>query len=123
MSDGIQALESSQSQHIFENMLSTYYTPMEVWYARTVIDKVGQLPLSSMTQSEILSSPAGTSLVHIRPLTTSCVHNYPRRRLLHPEDCLVSFANDRFSGDCRTNIGAFERRHGQGLRSCHQAQA
>lgn len=39
MQEGIQVLEGSQSCRIIEEMLSTYYAPLEVWYARTVIDK------------------------------------------------------------------------------------
>lgn len=38
--DGVRVLDTSQSQKAMENMLLTYYTPMEVWYARSVIDKV-----------------------------------------------------------------------------------
>ncbi|TFK93127.1 COG4-domain-containing protein [Polyporus arcularius HHB13444] len=59
-SGGIQVLESSRSQQAFEDMLSTYYTPMEVWYARTVIDKahrlstydLSQLPVSTTTPDD-----------------------------------------------------------------------
>ena len=38
--DGVQVLEKSRASQLFEDMLTTYYTPMEVWYARSVIDKV-----------------------------------------------------------------------------------
>ncbi|KAI0710461.1 COG4-domain-containing protein [Cerioporus squamosus] len=59
-SNGIQVLESSRSQQAFEDILSTYYTPMEVWYARTVIDKahrlstydLSQLPVSTTTPDD-----------------------------------------------------------------------
>ncbi len=37
---GVQILEKSQASQVFENMLMTCYMPMEVWYARSVIDKV-----------------------------------------------------------------------------------
>ena len=37
---GVQILEQSRTSRVFEDMLTTYYTPMEVWYARSVIDKV-----------------------------------------------------------------------------------
>ena len=37
---GFRVVEDSQSRQLVEAMLSTYYTPLEVWYARSVIDKV-----------------------------------------------------------------------------------
>ena len=36
----VQILERSRTSQVFEDMLTTCYTPMEVWYARSVIDKV-----------------------------------------------------------------------------------
>lgn len=37
---GVQILEQSRTSQVFEDMLTTCYTPLEVWYARSVIDKV-----------------------------------------------------------------------------------
>ncbi len=34
------SLESTKSHHLFEDLLTTYYIPMEMWYTRTIIDKV-----------------------------------------------------------------------------------
>lgn len=36
----LQVLETCASRQLFEDMLSTFYIPMEVWYARTIINKV-----------------------------------------------------------------------------------
>ena len=32
--------DSTMSKEIFEKLLMTYYTPMEIWYIRTTIEKV-----------------------------------------------------------------------------------
>ncbi|KAI0807010.1 COG4-domain-containing protein [Fomes fomentarius] len=49
-SNGTEVLEQSQSQLLIEDMLATYYTPLEVWYARTVIDKAHRLSTYDLTQ-------------------------------------------------------------------------
>jgi hypothetical protein len=39
-SDLLQLVESSRSHQEFDELLITYYVPMETWYMRTIIDKV-----------------------------------------------------------------------------------
>ena len=34
-------LDNTASQKLFDQLISTYYIPMEVWYTRTIMDKVG----------------------------------------------------------------------------------
>ena len=36
----MKAVEASASRRLFEKTLNTYYIPLEVWYMRTIIDKV-----------------------------------------------------------------------------------
>lgn len=38
--DLLQLVESSRSHQEFDELLVTYYVPMETWYMRTIIDKV-----------------------------------------------------------------------------------
>jgi len=33
-------VESSTCNKLFEDLLTTYYTPLEVWYTRSAVDKV-----------------------------------------------------------------------------------
>jgi conserved oligomeric Golgi complex subunit 4 len=40
VSEELKAVESSACNKIFEDLLSTYYTPLEVWYMRSAVDKV-----------------------------------------------------------------------------------
>lgn len=37
--------ESTASHRLFEDLLATYYTPLEIWYTRTIIDKVANFSL------------------------------------------------------------------------------
>lgn len=37
------SLDSTQSHHLFEELTTSYYVPLEVWYIRTSIDKVNLL--------------------------------------------------------------------------------
>ena len=40
MSEEMKAVESSACNKLFEDLLATYYTPLEVWYTRSTVDKV-----------------------------------------------------------------------------------
>lgn len=61
-SEGVGSLESSLSHRQFDDILMTYYVPLEIWYVRTIIDKVNgerrpmQLKLIAV-QAHRLSSP------------------------------------------------------------------
>ncbi|PIL30452.1 hypothetical protein GSI_07151 [Ganoderma sinense ZZ0214-1] len=50
---GVQILERSRTSQAFEDMLTTCYTPMEVWYARSVIDKAHRLSTHDASQHPI----------------------------------------------------------------------
>ncbi|KAF8919450.1 COG4 transport protein-domain-containing protein [Mucidula mucida] len=47
------SMESTQSHTLFEQLLTTYYVPMEIWYTRTVVDKAHRLSNTDFTQSPI----------------------------------------------------------------------
>jgi conserved oligomeric Golgi complex subunit 4 len=36
---GFESIQSTTSQQLLENLLTTYYVPLEVWYTRTIIEK------------------------------------------------------------------------------------
>jgi hypothetical protein len=46
MSEEVKAVESSACNQLFEDLLNTYYTPLEVWYTRSAVDKV--IPFSHL---------------------------------------------------------------------------
>ena len=56
-------IESSQSRELFQTLLETYYIPLEIWYTRSIIDKV--IPRSTrgllvLTDGRPTDSPAMT---------------------------------------------------------------
>lgn len=75
-SNGTEVLERSRSRLLIEDMLARYYTPLEVWYARTVIDKV--MILSQRLSDVLIRFTLGTSTVHVRPYATSCLNHHSR---------------------------------------------
>ncbi|KAH9925281.1 COG4-domain-containing protein [Fomitopsis serialis] len=54
--EGLRAIESSASKQYFEDMLTTYYIPLESWYARSALDKAHRL-----SSADLLASPAVTT--------------------------------------------------------------
>ncbi|KAI0933704.1 hypothetical protein AcW1_005462 [Taiwanofungus camphoratus] len=55
-SDGPHVIETCAARQVFEDMLTKYYIPLEVWYTRTIVDKAHQL-----SNQDILQSPAMTT--------------------------------------------------------------
>jgi hypothetical protein len=49
-----QIIESSQSRELFQTLLETYYIPLEIWYTRSIIEKV---------TSPFTSRPGNSNLV------------------------------------------------------------
>ncbi|KAK0197415.1 COG4 transport protein-domain-containing protein [Armillaria mellea] len=50
------SLESTKSHRLFEDLLTTYYIPMEMWYTRTIIDKAHRLSSPDLTQSPVVTT-------------------------------------------------------------------
>lgn len=75
-----QILEKSRASQLFEDMLTTCYTPMEVWYARSVIDKV--LLVSSLPD-RIVTHETVNRLTDCRLMMYRNTPFQPRRLMTH----------------------------------------
>ncbi|KAI0637328.1 COG4-domain-containing protein [Trametes polyzona] len=53
---GFQVVENSRSHKTMEKMLAIYYTPLEVWYARSVVDKAHRLSTHDLSQTPITTT-------------------------------------------------------------------
>ncbi|OJT04068.1 Conserved oligomeric Golgi complex subunit 4 [Trametes pubescens] len=53
---GFQVVEDSQACKTIENMLTTYYTPLEVWYTRSAIEKAHRLSTHDLSQTPITTT-------------------------------------------------------------------
>jgi hypothetical protein len=77
----LQIIDSSTCNELFDQLLATYYTPLEVWYIRSAIDKVS-LDISSIC-IRVLMKTTGTSSINTRPYDDA-TNDYPsRRHILH----------------------------------------
>lgn len=66
---------ATHSQSAFENVLQDFYAPLEVWYCRTVLDKVRY----------VCATQKMTTLNVIRPTETRRqTSHYPQSHLQHP---------------------------------------
>ncbi|KAH9951407.1 COG4-domain-containing protein [Amylocystis lapponica] len=54
--EGLQVIEACASRQLFEDMLETYYIPLEVWYARTIINKAHRLSNADLSQSPAVTT-------------------------------------------------------------------
>lgn len=112
----LQSLEATASRQLIEELLSTYYTPLEVWYTRTIIDKVRPPSLSSPSSSSQLTQPlTGPPSLITRRLTIPFHNNNTRRRLLHPQSRPRTSDLYRIMYGCETYFGVVEGYHGSRL--------
>lgn len=51
-SPDLKMIEGTASHELFEELVTAYYIPFEVWYTRTIIDKVGELLFMSWRQAD-----------------------------------------------------------------------
>ncbi|PPQ84112.1 hypothetical protein CVT26_013223, partial [Gymnopilus dilepis] len=49
-------LDNTASQKLFDQLISTYYIPMEVWYTRTIMDKAHRLSSPNLSQSPVTTT-------------------------------------------------------------------
>ena len=50
----MEAIEASASRQLFESILDTYYVPLELWYTKTIIDKVSAVHRVTKKLTEVL---------------------------------------------------------------------
>ncbi|KAI0693895.1 COG4-domain-containing protein [Cytidiella melzeri] len=55
-SEAIEAVEKCATRQLLQDALGTYYVPLEVWYARTIIDKAHMLSKPDLTQFPIITT-------------------------------------------------------------------
>ncbi|KAF8906209.1 COG4 transport protein-domain-containing protein [Gymnopilus junonius] len=51
-----QILDNTASHKLFEQLMSAYYIPMEVWYTRTIIDKAHRLSTPNLSQAPVTTT-------------------------------------------------------------------
>lgn len=106
-------IDATASHRIFENLLTTYYVPLEIWYIRTIIDKVRiSLAATCNAHSE---ECAGSSTFTTRHVTISCDDHRARRRFLHPQNCPIPSAIRRVCGSIEKDVCSADRCHGSRL--------
>ncbi|KAH9857731.1 COG4-domain-containing protein [Lenzites betulinus] len=70
---GFQVVEDSGSHKTVEKMLTTYYTPLEVWYARSVIDKAHRLSTQDMSLTPISTTTPDDAFYILKSVLTRVV--------------------------------------------------
>ena len=61
-------IEDSECRNLFNELLSRYYIPMEIWYLRSII---GQVSVSRLSGGDLLTALLGAQDIHYRSLAKS----------------------------------------------------
>ncbi|KAI0831802.1 COG4-domain-containing protein [Trametes gibbosa] len=73
MPPGFQVVEDSGSHKTIEKMLATFYTPLEVWYARSVIDKAHRLSTQDLTLTPISTTTPDDAFYILKSVLTRVI--------------------------------------------------
>ncbi|TCD62614.1 hypothetical protein EIP91_006628 [Steccherinum ochraceum] len=66
----LEAVESSASRKLIDNMLSIYYVPLELWYIRTTMEKAHRLSSPDLTQSPVITTTPDDAFYILKTVLT-----------------------------------------------------
>ncbi|KAI0350116.1 COG4-domain-containing protein [Trametes cingulata] len=80
---GFQIIEHSRSHSKMEQMLETYYTPLEVWYTRSVIEKAHRLATPDLSQFPITTTTPDDAFYILKSVLTRILSTASRLTVEH----------------------------------------
>ena len=109
LSEQLQLLSTTSSQKCFDDLLSSCYIPLEIWYIRVIIDKVS-IPLCchlfidnvARPTASLLMTSHNLTLQLLLPMTSSTysrlyTHAYFRLVLSRPSSVRLTFSRTLWS--------------------------
>ncbi|KAF9562129.1 COG4-domain-containing protein [Agrocybe pediades] len=70
VSKGEDMLSQTDSNTVFDNLVTVYYIPMEMWYTRTIIDKAHRLSSPDLSQNPVTTTTPDDVFYILKSVTT-----------------------------------------------------
>ncbi|KAI9456239.1 COG4-domain-containing protein [Lactarius psammicola] len=113
-SEELKAVESSACNKLFEDLLNTYYTPLEVWYMRSAIDKAHRLSTPDVTSSPTMTTTPDDAFYIFKLVLSRLLSTGAPRVVERTSGALRSVIENDYAGTIRRKMDDVYRNAGVG---------
>ncbi|KAH9056637.1 COG4-domain-containing protein [Lactarius vividus] len=113
-SEELKAVESSACNRLFEDLLSTYYVPLEVWYTRSAIDKAHRLSTPDATSSPTMTTTPDDAFYIFKVVLSRLLSTGAARIVERTSGALRSVIENDYAGTIRRKMDDVYRNAGVG---------
>ncbi|KAH9001665.1 COG4-domain-containing protein [Lactarius akahatsu] len=113
-SEELKAVESSACNRLFEDLLSTYYIPLEVWYTRSAIDKAHRLSTPDATSSPTMTTTPDDAFYIFKVVLSRLLSTGAARVVERTSGALRSVIENDYAGTIRRKMDDVYRNAGVG---------
>ncbi|KAI9446846.1 COG4-domain-containing protein [Lactarius indigo] len=114
ISEELKAVESSACNKLFEDLLSTYYIPLEVWYTRSAIDKAHRLSTPDATSSPTMTTTPDDAFYIFKVVLSRLLSTGAPRVVERTSGALRSVIENDYAGTIRRKMDDVYRNAGVG---------
>ncbi|KAG2066119.1 COG4-domain-containing protein [Suillus decipiens] len=102
--DLLQLVESSHSHQEFDELLMTYYVPMETWYMRTIIDKAHRLSSPDLSQSPVTTTTPDDVFYILKTVYSRVLSAGSFKHIERMTDLLKDFMDHDYAGGIKRKL-------------------
>ncbi|KAG9318365.1 hypothetical protein JVU11DRAFT_455 [Chiua virens] len=102
--DPVTLLDGTSSQKEFEDLLSTCYIPMEIWYIRTIIDKAQHLSSTDFSQTPATTTTPDDVFYILKTVYTRLLSTGSLAALEQTTDLLKDVLDHDFAGSIKKKL-------------------
>ncbi|KAG2133999.1 COG4-domain-containing protein [Suillus cothurnatus] len=102
--DLLQLVESSRSHQEFDELLVSYYVPMETWYTRTIIDKAHRLSCPDLSQSPVTTTTPDDVFYILKTVYSRVLSTGSFKHVERMTDLLKDFMDHDYAGGIKRKL-------------------
>ncbi|KAN0141390.1 COG4 domain containing protein [Lactarius tabidus] len=113
-SEELKAVESSACNRLFEDLLNTYYIPLEVWYTRSAVEKAHRMSTPDATLSPIMTTTPDDAFYIFKVVLSRLLSTGAPRVVERTSGALRSVIENDYAGAIRRKMDDVYRNAGVG---------
>ncbi|KAG1903982.1 COG4-domain-containing protein [Suillus fuscotomentosus] len=102
--DLLQLVESTRSHQEFDELLATYYVPMETWYMRIIIDKAHRLSSPDFSQSPVTTTTPDDVFYILKTVYSRVLSAGSLKHIERMTDLLKDFMDHDYAGGIKRKL-------------------
>ncbi|KAF8835442.1 COG4-domain-containing protein [Paxillus ammoniavirescens] len=108
----IELLDATSSQREFEELLTSCYTPMEIWYTRTIIDKAHRLSSPDLSQTPPITTTPDDAFYILKTVYSRLLSTGSPKVLERTTDLLKDVMDRDYAGGIKRKLDDVYRTSG-----------